>query len=241
MTLSAALSVGYAYYILLFILFSLAELYLMAQYYLLYLFINWMICIGIIICVILDGASTNYLMMTSPFAIFAAKVNDFFRKAICIDPKLHFDITDPSASMGPRRERYVNYQHDEPGHELRSHWSDYSTASERNPALGLYKLFRAQAAADSQFPTAGGSRQVDTTVAYGKLCNRNPFGIWGQESAPPSWFNTPAAPSPATTYHSLPSPATTYHSLPNTPYTQGHSNLSATCTTVYENVNDELF
>jgi hypothetical protein len=122
MAMTGALSFGYIYYIFLFTLFSLAELYLLAQYYIVYLFINWMICIGLTICVIADS-SLSYLMAASPFALFSIKVNDFFRKAICLDPKLHFDITDFSdpRSLGPRRDRFVNYRHEEPAHELRSH------------------------------------------------------------------------------------------------------------------------
>jgi hypothetical protein len=76
------LAAASAYYIILFILFSLADLFLAAQSYLLYLILNFMGCIFVTICVIADSG-LGYLMVASPFGLFTTKVNNFCKKAFC--------------------------------------------------------------------------------------------------------------------------------------------------------------
>src|ERR1700730_5242090 len=112
--LSAALSLGCTYYILIFILLSLSDLYFAAEYYLLYLILSFMICIGILVAAIGEGVGSIYSIMSGSFITFLGKVDGLARKAFCITdkqieddftPEFNYNIGDISSpyALGPKR------------------------------------------------------------------------------------------------------------------------------------------
>jgi hypothetical protein len=208
-------------------------------------------CIGIIICVIADSG-LSYLMAASPFALFTAKVDNLLRKTFCINPKVHFDISDISDPypLGPGRKTFVYHRHTPKPRPMGSHWSDYSTPSEANYVDKTFGLLHGQGVIEERFKSAvDTSRQLGQAEAYGKLTNQNPYGVFPLNDSPTSVYydasSVPIGWQPSLEYPVQPwdntsvyrTPGIMPKSLPATPNTVS-SNLKPSSTDNFFDAND---
>ena len=248
---------GSIYYIAVFIVLSLAELYFIAEYYLFYLICSGIWCIFLTICVILDKVPINYLMMASPFALFTIKINNFCKKAFCITdkginegiddgftlPEFNYNIADISSpyALGPKRKTFAYHKSVVKSRPMGSYWSDDSDPADVNPAIRTFDLLQHQGLIDERFKSAvDTSRKLGQHEAYGRLTNQNPYGHFAPNDYPTSFYYD-ASPGP-TPYHT---PDTTpYHtpgiipkSLPATPKMVS-SKLKPTTTDIFYDAND---